>query len=134
MRSDKKTPQKPLSALEHTVMEFLWAHGASTAEQIRAGLAASHPMKDATVRTLLRRLEEKGYAAHTVDGRTFIYSGLERRAHVAVNAVRQIIDSFCGGSVEELMLGLVDQDVLSPDELRELARKIDSRKRSTPSK
>lgn len=109
-------------------MDHIWANGPATADQIRGALYSRHPLKDATVRTILRRLEEKGYAGHKVDGRTFIYSGLERRANVAVNAVREIIDRFCGGSVEELVLGLADHKVLSPRELHEMARKIESRK------
>ena len=131
MRSAKQTPSKPLSPLEHTVMDHLWANGPATADQIREALHSTHPLKDTTVRTLLRRLEEKGYAGHKLDGRTFVYSGLARRANVAVNAVRQIIDRFCGGSVEELVLGLAEQKVLSPEELRELAGKIENRKKRT---
>ena len=69
-------------------MDFLWAGGPASAEQVREGLMARHAMKDATVRTILRRLEEKGYAAHVEDGRTYIYSGVERPENVAMRAVR----------------------------------------------
>jgi predicted transcriptional regulator len=85
-------------------------------------------MKDATVRTILRRLEEKGYATHRVDGRTYIYSGAEQPQNVAVRAVRQIIDRFCSGSVEELLVGMVDDEVIGRRELESLARKIARRK------
>jgi BlaI family penicillinase repressor len=47
---------------------------------------------------------------------------------VAVQAAQQIIDRFCGGSVEELLVGLVDNQVLKPKELQQLADKIASRK------
>ena len=85
-------------------------------------------MKDPTVRTILRRLEQKGYATHRVDGRTYIYTGTERPQNVAARAVRQIIDRFCGGSVEQLLVGMVDHEVVDRQELQSLARKIARRK------
>jgi predicted transcriptional regulator len=58
------------------------------------------------VRTVLRRLEEKGYLRHEVDGRTFVYHATQHRRGVAARAVQQIIDRFCGGSVEQLLVGM----------------------------
>jgi BlaI family transcriptional regulator, penicillinase repressor len=128
MRSASKPPRKTLSELEHVVMEFLWSHGPANSEQVREALASRRPMKDATVRTILRRLEQKGYATHRVDGRTYIYRGAERPENVAVRAVRQIIDRFCSGSVEQLLVGMVDQEVIDRRELESLAKKIARRK------
>ena len=110
-------------------MHFIWSHGPATSEQIREGLTPKRRMKDATVRTILRRLEEKGYLTHSVEGRTYIYRGLERPEKVAVSAIRQLLDRFCGGSVEQLLVGMVDQDVISSRELTELARKIKDRQK-----
>ena len=112
----------------YLVMDFLWSHGPASSEQVRAGLAARRPMKDPTVRTILRRLELKGYATHRVDGRTYIYTCAERPQNVAARAVRQIIDRFCGGSVEQLLVGMVDHEVVDRRELQSLARKIARRK------
>ena len=105
-------------------MDYIWSHGPVTAEQCREALASSRPMKDSTIRTILRRLEEKGYVAHEVEGRTFIYRASDARQNVAVRAVKGIIDRFCGGSAEELVLGMVDNDVLDRKQLERLARKI----------
>jgi BlaI family transcriptional regulator, penicillinase repressor len=105
-------------------MDFIWAHGPATAEACREGLATKRPMKDSTIRTVLRRLEEKGYATHSVEGRTFIYSASDARQNVAVRAVKTIIDRFCGGSAEQLVLGMVDNAVLDRKQLERLARKI----------
>jgi predicted transcriptional regulator len=84
-------------------------------------------MKDSTIRTVLRRLEEKGYVRHEVEGRTFIYKAVDRRQNVAARAVKNIIDRFCGGSAEELVLGMVDNEVLDHRQLERLARKIAER-------
>jgi BlaI family transcriptional regulator, penicillinase repressor len=118
-----------LGELERTVMDYIWSCGPSTAEACRDALAERWPMKDSTARTILRRLEEKGYLVHRVEGRTFIYQAAEERQHVAARAAKRIIDNFCQGSVEQLLTGMVDHHVLSPRDLQRLARKIAQMKR-----
>jgi len=120
--------RKPLSELEHLVMEIVWQRGSATAEEVRTLLAQRHPMKESTVRTVLKRLEEKGYVRHQVDGRTNVYSGLDAPRSVAARAVSQIIERFCGGSVEELLVGMVANQVVDERELQRLAQRIARRK------
>ncbi|HYP08821.1 MAG TPA: BlaI/MecI/CopY family transcriptional regulator, partial [Bryobacteraceae bacterium] len=91
-------------------------------------LSASRPFKESTVRTLFQRLEQKGYVRHEADGRTYLYHAMKPRSNVAATAVKQIIDRFCGGSLEELLVGMVDNDLVDRKELRELARKISAKK------
>jgi predicted transcriptional regulator len=81
-------------------------------------------MKDSTIRTVLRRLEAKGYVAHELEGRTFIYRAAEARENVATRAVKHIIDRFCDGSAEQLVMGMVDSNVLGRKDLERMARKI----------
>jgi BlaI family transcriptional regulator, penicillinase repressor len=123
--SNAKQPRlKSLGEVEQSVMDYIWTHGSVTAESCREGLAATRPMKDSTIRTVLRRLEEKGYLTHQVEGRTFIYRPRDQRQNVAVRAVKNIIDRFCGGSAEALVLGMVDNAVLDRKQLERLARKV----------
>jgi len=112
-------------------MDYIWSHGPSTAEKCREALASTRPMKDSTIRTVLRRLEEKGYVTHELDGRTFVYRPSDKPRNFAVRAVRNIIDRFCGGSAEELVLGLVDNQVIDGKQLEHLARKIAERSESS---
>jgi predicted transcriptional regulator len=109
------------------VMDYLWTNGPCSSEACREGLAAVRPMKDSTIRTVLRRLEEKGYLTHEIEGRTFVYKASDARQNVAVRAVKSIIDRFCGGSAEQLVLGMVDNAVLDRKQLERLARKISER-------
>lgn len=118
----EKKPE--LSPLENRVMNVIWDRGTATAEDVRGALAPDQPLKDSTVRTVLRRLEEKGFATHTVEGRTYVYSPKVAPQNVASEAVRGIIERFCDGSVEDLLVGMVDSDLVSADKLRELADKI----------
>jgi BlaI family transcriptional regulator, penicillinase repressor len=115
---------KGLGEVEQMVMDYVWQHGPCSAESCREALAATRPMKDSTVRTVLRRLEQKGFVSHEVDGRTFIYRAAENRQNVAVRAVKSIIDRFCGGSAEELVVGLVNSDVIDRRQLERLARRV----------
>jgi predicted transcriptional regulator len=121
--------QKPLSELEHLVMDVLWARNTATAEEVRMALSGRHPMKESTTRTILKRLEEKGYVRHTMRDRVYVYAGLVAPHRVAASAVRQILDRFCGGSVEQLLVGMVTSEVIDENELQRLAQRIASRKK-----
>ena len=127
----------PLSALENAVMRVIWERGRATADEARTALERDQPLKDSTIRTILRRLEEKGYVTHTTEGRTFVYAPQIDSRNVAADAVRSIIERFCQGSVEDLLVGMVDGEIVSPQKLQELAERINrseatgKRKRST---
>src|SRR6202167_3884278 len=124
MTNITKPRLKNMGEVEQLVMDYIWAHGPCSSEACREGLAATRPMKDSTIRTVLRRLEEKGFLTHQTEGRTFIYQASDGRQNVAVRAVKSIIDRFCGGSGEQLVLGMVDNAVLDRKQLERLARKI----------
>jgi len=115
---------KNLGEVEQAVMDYVWTHGPCTSEACREALTEERPMKESTIRTVLRRLEEKGYVAHETSGRTFIYRAAEARQNVAARAVKSIIDRFCGGSAEQLVIGMVDNEVIDRKVLERLTRKI----------
>ena len=116
-----------LGELEREILGVVWRLGETTAERVREEL--ERPLKDSTIRTVLRRLEEKGYLSHSVDNRTFIYRPAESPQKVAGRAVQRIVDWFCAGSVEELLVGMVDSRVVSRAELERLARRIAAAKK-----
>jgi BlaI family penicillinase repressor len=111
-----------LGDLERDVMQLVWAGGPLTSETVRERL--SRPLKESTVRTVLRRLEDKGFVTHSVQGRTYIFEAAEARREVAARAVRRIADWLCNGSVEEVLIGMVDTDMLDSGQLRQFADKI----------
>jgi BlaI family transcriptional regulator, penicillinase repressor len=114
--------QPDLGSLEREVMQLIWTDGPLTAETVREKLPRR--LKESTVRTVLRRLEEKGYVVHAVEGRTYIYEAAEPRAMAAAKAVQRIVDWFCEGSVEEVLVGMVDSAMLDQAQLRTLADKV----------
>ena len=113
-----------LGELEREVLGLVWKLGPVTADAVRETLAQKRPLKESTVRTVLRRLEDKGHVTHTVEGRTYVFTAAQGRAHAAARAVKRIADWFCEGSVEEVVAGLVDARLLDETELQRLTGKI----------
>jgi predicted transcriptional regulator len=111
-----------LGDLERDVMQLVWEGGPITAESVRERL--SRPLKESTVRTVLRRLEDKGFVTHSVRGRTYLFEAAEARGDVAARAVRRIVDWLCNGSVEEVLVGMVDTEMLDSGELKRFADRI----------
>lgn len=116
-----------LGELELEVMQLVWAHAPITAEMVRERL--DRPLKESTVRTVLRRLEEKGFVSHSIEGRTYVFHAVDDRRNVAAKAVRRVADWFCNGSIEEVLMGIVDARMLDKEQLDLLARKIEEAKR-----
>jgi predicted transcriptional regulator len=116
------------SDLEQSIMEVVWKRGKATADEVRHDLAPARVLKESTIRTMLSRLEEKGHLRHTVAGRTFIYSAVEAPQNLAIRAVRQIVEKFCAGSVEQLLVGMVSNDLIDAADLRQLADKVSTGK------
>jgi predicted transcriptional regulator len=117
----------PLGDLEHELLTILWTHGEMTATQVRKHVVRK--LKDATIRTVLRRLEEKGYVVHSVEGGTFVYRTKESAESAAASAVKGIVERFCGGSIERALLALADAALVDPKQLAVIAGKLKRKSR-----
>lgn len=118
-----KASKAELGELERAVMKIVWAHSSLTAEAVREKLRRD--LKETTVRTVLRRLEAKGYISHKVENRAFIYQAVEPRRRVAARAIKRIVDWFCDGSVDEVLVGLVDAKMVDRTQVDRLLSVID---------
>jgi predicted transcriptional regulator len=118
----------PLTDLENAVMRVVWGSEPCSVEAVYEVVSRDRDLKETTVRTLLRRLEQKGYLRHESEGRAYVYRATERPSSFAARAVRQIIDRFCQGSVEELVSGMVDAKMLSKSELSRLEEFVRNQK------
>jgi BlaI family penicillinase repressor len=117
----------PLGDLEHEILTILWNGPEMTAVEVRNHVARK--LQDATVRTVLRRLEEKGYVTHTVEAGTFIYRPKESSDSAAADALKGILDKFCGGSLERALQALVDAAIVEPRQLVAMAGRLRRRTR-----
>ena len=123
-----------LSELEHEVMQSVWAAGPCTVDTVHQAVLRQRDLKEVTVRTVLRRLEQKGYVEHEIEGRAYIYRAVEAASSLAARAVRHILDRFCQGSVNELVSGLVESNLLSDAELEALEASVKAHARARASK
>lgn len=119
-----RNTSRQLTELQHAIMDFIWERGPSTADEIRVGLLPKHKLKDPTVRTLLRRLEERDYLTHKTDGKVFVYRTRVQPRKIAARNIKRIIAKFWSGSAEQFLVGLVDEKILSVEEIERLAKKI----------
>jgi BlaI family transcriptional regulator, penicillinase repressor len=117
-----KTSGAPLGDLEHELLTILWKHGEMSATAVRSHVARK--LKDPTIRTVLRRLEEKGYVTHSVVSGTFIYRATESAETTAATAVQGIVERFCGGSLERVLLALVDAGFADANQIAVLAARL----------
>jgi predicted transcriptional regulator len=118
----------PLTDLENEVMQAVWGGPPCTVEAVHRIVSRKRNLKETATRTLLRRLEQKGYLVHESDGRAYVYRAVEPARSLAARAVRQIIDRFCRGSVEELVTGMVDAKVLTEFEIEQLEKFVRNRR------
>ncbi len=129
LRSGKgASVRSPLTELENDVMRAVWDAEPCTVEAVHQAVSRKRSLKETTTRTLMRRLEQKGYLKHEESGRVYVYRAVEPARSLAARAVRQIIDRFCQGSVEELVSGMVEAKLLSKSERESLEKLVRSHK------
>ncbi len=114
-----------LSRRERQIMEILFRKGqASSGEVLEA-------MPDApgysSVRTHLRILEEKGHVTHTTLGTKYVFQPVTPARNAARSALSQVMETFFGGSVEQVVATLVSdsETKLSSEQLERLAELIE---------
>jgi predicted transcriptional regulator len=112
-------------------MEALWNLGTATAEQVREALPDQ--AHDSTVRTLLRALETKGYVARDTRGKAYVYRPSVSRTKAQRAAVGGLLKRLFGGSAEDLVLRLLEDERITPEQLEEIrqATQVPSQPRRT---
>jgi BlaI family transcriptional regulator, penicillinase repressor len=120
----RNTSLELLTDLQQAILDFVWTKGEATAEQVRAAVRFQHPLTDSSVRTLLRRLEARGLLSHRVEGKVFVFRATLAPQSVVAKTVRHLINRFCGGSVEEFLVGMVDERIVSSHDIERLVSKV----------
>ena len=121
-----------LSPAQREIMEIVWVKGEVAAIEVRELLADGRELARETVRTMLERMEDKGWLKHRVVGRTFFYSAAVSRDATAGQKVIELIDTVCGGSPERLMTALLDYRGLSAEEAARIEALIKQARESKP--
>ena len=95
----------------------------ASAEEIRARLTS--PPSDSSVRVMLTRLEKKGQLKHQQDGVRYVYSATISPAAAKRSALQQVVQTFFGGSLRQMMTALVSEASWTDEELDALRNEID---------
>jgi BlaI family transcriptional regulator, penicillinase repressor len=120
-----RTPPEILTEREAQIMDVLWRQGEAMADEVRAELPGQP--HDSTVRTLLRILETKGFVAHATRGKSYIYRPAVERAQAQRSALRNFLGRLFGGSAEDLVLRLIEDEVLTPEQLEQIRKQAQPR-------
>jgi len=101
-------------------MKVLWERGESTVADMVTATSAETELAYTSVLTIIRILETKGYVCHRQEGRAFLYSSCVGEAEASRSEVRHVLQRFFGNSRERLLLSLLGDEELRPDELKRL--------------
>jgi len=109
---------------ESRLMNVLWKKGRATVGDVVAALPRKHAAAYNTVQTMLRILEAKGHVAHEQIGRAFVYRPLIGQRIARRRAVGHLLKSLFDNSPSQLVLDVLDDERIDPDEIERLKRRI----------
>jgi predicted transcriptional regulator len=115
-----------LTDRETQIMEILWSQGEATAESVRGALPDGP--HDSTVRTLLRVLKDKGYV-QTSGRQPTNYRPLVTRQQAQRTAARGLVTRLFGGAADQLVLRLLEDEAITPQQLDDLKKQLAATRR-----
>jgi predicted transcriptional regulator len=113
-----------LTEAELRLMKVLWERGESAVTDLVTAVSDERPLAYNSVLTTVRILENKGYVRHRQDGRAFLYSPCIDEYEASKSEVRHVLQRFFGNSRERLLLSLLGDEEISPEELKRLREAI----------
>jgi predicted transcriptional regulator len=109
-----------LTQAELRLMKVLWDRGESSVADMVTATSSETELAYTSVLTTIRILETKGYVSHRQEGRAFLYSSCIGELEAGRSEVRHVLQRFFGNSRERLLLSLLGDDEISPEELKRL--------------
>jgi predicted transcriptional regulator len=119
----------PLSPAESEILQLVWRLGSATVQDVCDALSGERSVTYATVQTLLRRLEKKGYIGHEVKGKAHLFRPAAKREEVIRRTVGDFVDRLFGGDPVPLLLHLADRSKLKAEDLKRLKKLIEESNR-----
>jgi predicted transcriptional regulator len=116
--------ERKLGELELRILNVLWAQGPATVRQVLEALRVQPRPAYTTVLTMMRLMHEKGYLDRREQGRAHVYQARLREAPTKRNLLRQLVDSAFRGSAEAVVVRLLEDEKLSPEELNRVRKLI----------
>jgi BlaI family penicillinase repressor len=122
--------RKNLSRAEWKVMKIVWELQKAMAREIYTIAGEQHSWAPGTVKTLLKRLTDKGYVSATPVGNGFVYRPLQTAGAMLQSAANDLLTNAIEGTTGPLLVHLVEQTSLSEADLDSLQKLIDAKKQS----
>jgi predicted transcriptional regulator len=116
---------RAMSPAETEILRLVWQRGKATVQQIQEALPAHRKVAYKTVQTLLRRLEEKGYLTHKLEGKAHVFCPAVKREAVVKRTVLDFLDRLFGGDPRPLMQFLAREGHIDTEDIEELKKLID---------
>jgi predicted transcriptional regulator len=116
--------QLALTGRQFAALQVLWEHGPLTVRGLMEHLPRGDRQPYTTVLGLLQNMEKAGLVTHEEEGQTYRYAAAVSREQATGDLLRDFVARFFRGSAEALVLGLVDTQELSSEELRAIERKL----------
>lgn len=114
-----------ISDAESVVMDVLWRRSPLGADEVAAALAGRQDWQEATIKTLLNRLLNKGAIRAEKDGRRYLYAPVLRREDWVQGESESLIDRLFGGRVAPLVAHFSAQRKLSRKDVAELRKLLE---------
>ena len=118
-----------LGELQRAVIEVVWELGETSVHQVRKQLALKKKLAYTTVLTALQKLEKAGWLRHRNEGKTYIYLPTRTREEAGASSVRKLLERIFDGNALLMFQHLMRQSKLSDEELKELRKMIDEKRR-----
>jgi len=120
-----KKKLKAMSPAETEILRLVWQRGAATVQQVQQALPAHRRVAYKTVQTLLRRLEEKGYLTHKLEGKAHVFRPAVQREAVVKRTVLDFLDRLFGGDPRPLMHFLAEDGRIDAEDIEDLKKLVD---------
>lgn len=114
-----------LTEAELRVMKVLWERGSGTVQQVLDSIEQKPALAYNSVLTTIRILERKGYVKHIKDGRAHVFAPLVRQQEASRSEIRHLVGRFFGNSQEDLVLNILEDRGIEPEELARLRKMLD---------
>ena len=114
-----------LTEAELRIMNVLWQRGSGTVQEVLEALSVKPSLAYNSVLTTVRVLEKKGYVEHkSTDGRAHVYVPLIKQKDATRSEIRHLVSRFFENSHEQLVLNILEERGIEPDELNRLRQML----------
>ncbi len=120
-----------LGRLQRSVIEVVWELGEASVHQVRKRLSNKKKLAYTTILTAMQKLEKAGWLRHRAEGKTYVYIPTRTREEAGAKSVRKFMERIFDGDALMMFQHLMQENKLSDEELRELRKMIDQKRRES---